>query len=104
MEGLLSLAQARKADTSLTHIYIWGNHLGEPVCQVTLTAHITSAVSCLLIALPPQAFAELMSSGRLLPQQTDVSAYDVDGHVFLAEVSNSLRRHHHSSTSSDSII
>lgn len=36
-EGLLSLTQAMKANTTLTHIYIWGNHLEEPVCQVTHT-------------------------------------------------------------------
>ncbi|XP_062297415.1 leucine-rich repeat-containing protein 34 [Scomber scombrus] len=76
-EGLLCLAQALKANnTPLTHIYIWGNHLEEPVCQ---------------------AFKQLISSGRLLPEQTDVSAYEVDGHVFLAEVFNSLRRNFNSS-------
>ncbi|KAM7369582.1 hypothetical protein PAMP_010899 [Pampus punctatissimus] len=37
---------------------------------------------------------ELITSGRLPPEQTDVSAYEVDGHVFLAEVFHSLRRHY----------
>uniref|UniRef100_A0A3Q3WZF4 Uncharacterized protein n=1 Tax=Mola mola TaxID=94237 RepID=A0A3Q3WZF4_MOLML len=69
-EGLLSLARALKVNDSLKHLYVWGNHLDEPVCQ---------------------AFRELMASGRLPPQQTDVSAYQVDGHVFLAEVFDSLR-------------
>ncbi|XP_026220202.1 leucine-rich repeat-containing protein 34 isoform X1 [Anabas testudineus] len=77
-EGLLALAQARKADTTLTHIYIWGNHLEEPVCL---------------------AFRELITSGRLLPDQTDVSVYEVDGQVFLAEAFHSLRRHYYSSNS-----
>nr|XP_046227772.1 leucine-rich repeat-containing protein 34 [Scatophagus argus]XP_046227773.1 leucine-rich repeat-containing protein 34 [Scatophagus argus] len=72
-EGLLSLAQAMKLNTVLSHIYIWGNHLEESVCQ---------------------AFRELIASGRLPPQQTDVCAYEVDGHVFLAEVFNSLRKHY----------
>ncbi|XP_030254037.1 leucine-rich repeat-containing protein 34 isoform X1 [Sparus aurata] len=72
-EGLLSLAQAMKVNPTLSHIYIWGNHLEEPVCQ---------------------AFSELMTSGRLPPEQTDVSAYDVDGQVFLAELTHSLRRHY----------
>ncbi|XP_030612231.1 leucine-rich repeat-containing protein 34 isoform X3 [Archocentrus centrarchus] len=71
-EGLLSLAQAVKANTSLTHIYIWGNYLEEPVCQ---------------------DFRELISSGRLRQEQTDVTPYEVDGHVFLAEVFQSLRKH-----------
>ncbi|KAM3860405.1 leucine-rich repeat-containing protein 34 [Diretmus argenteus] len=72
--GLLSLAQAMKVSSTLTHIYIWGNQLEEPVCQ---------------------AFAELLASGRLPPEQTDVSAYEVDGRVFLAEVSHGLRRHYY---------
>uniref|UniRef100_A0A3Q3LIM2 Uncharacterized protein n=1 Tax=Mastacembelus armatus TaxID=205130 RepID=A0A3Q3LIM2_9TELE len=76
-EGLLSLAQARKGATTLTNIYIWGNHLDEPVCQ---------------------AFRELISSGRLLPEQTDVSVYEVDGQVFLAEVFQGLRRHYSSNS------
>ncbi|XP_029001475.1 leucine-rich repeat-containing protein 34 isoform X2 [Betta splendens] len=75
-EGLLSLAQATGANTRLTHLYIWGNHLEEPVCH---------------------AFRELMSSGRLLPEQTDVSVYEVDGRVFLAEAPHSLRRRYNSS-------
>uniref|UniRef100_A0A3P8S388 Leucine rich repeat containing 34 n=1 Tax=Amphiprion percula TaxID=161767 RepID=A0A3P8S388_AMPPE len=67
-DGLLSLVQAMKTNSTLTHIYIWGNHLEEP------------------------AFRELISSSRLPPEQTDVSAYEVDGRVFLAQVSNSLRK------------
>ncbi|KAM9337131.1 LOW QUALITY PROTEIN: leucine-rich repeat-containing protein 34 [Symphorus nematophorus] len=78
-EGLLSLAQAMKVNTTLNHIYIWGNQLEEPVCQ---------------------AFRQLIASGRLLPDQTDVSAYEVDGQVFLSEVFHSLRRHYYKTNSS----
>ncbi|XP_047423630.1 leucine-rich repeat-containing protein 34 isoform X4 [Mugil cephalus] len=74
-EGLVSLAQALKANATLTHIYIWGNHLEQPVCQ---------------------AFGELISSGRLSPEQTDVSPYKVDSQVFLAEVFHSLRKRFYS--------
>ncbi|XP_073344187.1 leucine-rich repeat-containing protein 34 [Pagrus major] len=77
-EGLLSLARAMKVNTTLSHIYIWGNHLEEPVRQ---------------------AFRELITSGRLPPEQTDVSAYEVDGQVFLAEVFHSLRRHYYKTNS-----
>ncbi|XP_070709093.1 leucine-rich repeat-containing protein 34 [Pempheris klunzingeri] len=70
-EGLLSLAQAMTVNTTLDHMYIWGNRLEEPVCQ---------------------AFRELIASGRLPPGNTDVSAYEVDGRVFLAEAFHSLRR------------
>ncbi|XP_056289694.1 leucine-rich repeat-containing protein 34 isoform X6 [Pseudoliparis swirei] len=76
-EGLLSLARAMAASTTLDHLYIWGNHLEEPVCQ---------------------AFGELMASGRLPAEQTDVSPYEVDGRALLAEASHSLRRHYASST------
>ncbi|XP_072234507.1 leucine-rich repeat-containing protein 34 [Leuresthes tenuis] len=83
-EGLLSLAQAMKKNKTLTHIYIWGNHLEESVCQ---------------------AFRELISSGRLPPEQTDVSAYEVDGQVFLAEVFQSLRKRIYcADTSNDATI
>ncbi|XP_075996614.1 leucine-rich repeat-containing protein 34-like [Genypterus blacodes] len=71
-DGLLSLAQAVKVNSTLTHMYIWGNQLEEePVGLV---------------------FRELISSGRLPPEQTDVSAYEVDGQVLLAEVFQRLRR------------
>ncbi|XP_041824259.1 leucine-rich repeat-containing protein 34 isoform X2 [Melanotaenia boesemani] len=70
-EGLLSLAQAMKKNKTLTHIYIWGNHPEELACE---------------------AFRDLISSGRLPPEQTDVRAYEVDGQVFLAEVFHSLRK------------
>ncbi|XP_034044094.1 leucine-rich repeat-containing protein 34 [Thalassophryne amazonica] len=73
--GLLSLARAVTANTTLTHLYIWGNKLEEPVCR---------------------AFRELMDAGRLQPRHTDVSAYEVDGRVFLARVSHTLRRHYYS--------
>ncbi|XP_076617946.1 leucine-rich repeat-containing protein 34 [Chaetodon auriga] len=79
-DGLLSLSRALKVNKSLSHIYIWGNHLEEPVCQ---------------------AVRELIASGRLPPEQTDVSPYEVDGRVFLAEVFHSVRRHCYTTNSSD---
>lgn len=36
-----------------------------------------------------------MKSGRLKPDNTDVEPYVVDGHVYLAEVSNGLKRHYY---------
>lgn len=41
-----------------------------------------------------QAFAHLISSGRLSEQHTDVTPYTVDGRVHLAQVSNRLHRHY----------
>ncbi|KAJ8010759.1 hypothetical protein DPEC_G00078490 [Dallia pectoralis] len=72
--GLVSLCQAMQATSTLTHIYIWGNKLEEPVCQV---------------------FRDLLSSGRLPAEQTDVCVYEVDGCVCLAEVFHGLRRHYY---------
>ncbi|MEQ2194800.1 hypothetical protein XENOCAPTIV_003198 [Xenoophorus captivus] len=43
----------------------------------------------------PQAFKELISSGRLMPQRTDIRPYEVDGRVFLAEVFWGLRKHNY---------
>ncbi|KAM9712908.1 leucine-rich repeat-containing protein 34 [Menidia menidia] len=71
--GLLSLAAALRSST-LTHLYLWGNRLEEPVCQ---------------------AFSQLLASGRLAPGQTDVSSYQVDGRLFLAEASQGVRRRHY---------
>ncbi|XP_039646544.1 leucine-rich repeat-containing protein 34 isoform X6 [Perca fluviatilis] len=78
-EGLLSLARALTVNTALNHLYIWGNHLEEAVCQ---------------------AFRELIASGRLPAEQTDVSAYEVDGRVFLAELFHSLRRNYYGTNGS----
>ncbi|XP_029698529.1 leucine-rich repeat-containing protein 34 [Takifugu rubripes] len=71
-DGLLSLAQAVKANRTLTDINIWGNDLEEPVCQV---------------------FRQLIRSGRLPPDKTDVTPFETDGRVFLAELSNSLNKY-----------
>uniref|UniRef100_A0A8C2IID9 Leucine rich repeat containing 34 n=1 Tax=Cyprinus carpio TaxID=7962 RepID=A0A8C2IID9_CYPCA len=73
-KGLMSFNEAMKVNSCLTHIYIWGNKLEEPVCM---------------------AFSRLISSGRLLEEHTDVSPYEVDGHVFLAEASHGLHRHYY---------
>ncbi|XP_027029558.2 leucine-rich repeat-containing protein 34 isoform X5 [Tachysurus fulvidraco] len=72
--GLLSLSKAISANPHLTHVYIWGNRLEEPVCV---------------------AFSQLLSSSRLSEQHTDVTPYTVDGRVYLAEMSNGLRRHYY---------
>ncbi|XP_072307423.1 leucine-rich repeat-containing protein 34 [Eucyclogobius newberryi] len=69
--GLLSLAKALDQNSTLTHIYIWGNHFEDPVCL---------------------AFRALMDKGRLHCDHTDVRAYEVDGRVFLAQVFQTLRR------------
>ncbi|KAJ8397585.1 hypothetical protein AAFF_G00438610 [Aldrovandia affinis] len=72
--GLVLLAKAMSTNFSLSHIYIWGNKLEEPACV---------------------AFASLIKSGRLREEDTDVSPYEVDGRVFLAEVFHGLRRHYY---------
>ncbi|TRZ17377.1 hypothetical protein HGM15179_009736 [Zosterops borbonicus] len=71
-EGLVALAHAMQANTTLTHIYIWGNKIG------------TNA---------SVAFWELIEMGRLEQGCTDVVPYEVDGEVFLAELSHGLDKH-----------
>ncbi|XP_062336401.1 leucine-rich repeat-containing protein 34 [Osmerus eperlanus] len=73
-EGLVALARAMQSSSTLTHIYIWGNRLYQPVCQ---------------------AFNSLIASGRLPAAHTDVSVYEVDGRLCLAEVFHGLRRHYY---------
>ncbi|MBZ3869973.1 Leucine-rich repeat-containing protein 34 [Sciurus carolinensis] len=42
-----------------------------------------------------QAYSDLIQMGRLKPDNTDVEPYVVDGHVYLAEVSNGLKKHYY---------
>ncbi|KAL2085265.1 hypothetical protein ACEWY4_018585 [Coilia grayii] len=72
--GLVALSEAMKSSSMLTHIYIWGNKLEEPVCM---------------------AFTKLIKSERLLETHTDVSPYIVGGRLCLAEVFHGLRRHYY---------
>ncbi|NWZ34307.1 LRC34 protein, partial [Brachypodius atriceps] len=71
-EGLVALAQAMQSNTTLSHIYIWGNKLDRSTCV---------------------AFWELIEMGRLELGCTDVVPYEVDGEVFLAELSHGLGKH-----------
>ncbi|XP_057612808.1 leucine-rich repeat-containing protein 34 [Chionomys nivalis] len=73
-EGLVALSQSMKTNLVLSHIYIWGNKFDEATCV---------------------AYSDLMESGRLKPDSTDVQPYVVDGRVYLAEVSNGLKRHYY---------
>ncbi|XP_066050009.1 leucine-rich repeat-containing protein 34 [Chamaea fasciata] len=70
--GLVALAQAMRANTTLSHIYIWGNKIDRNACV---------------------AFRELIEMGRLELGCTDVVPYEVDGEVFLAELSHGLGKH-----------
>ncbi|XP_052586401.1 leucine-rich repeat-containing protein 34 [Peromyscus californicus insignis] len=73
-EGLVALSQSMKTNLILSNIYIWGNKFDDATCV---------------------AYSDLMKSGRLKPDNTDVEPYVVDGHVYLAEVSNGLKRHYY---------
>eukprot|EP00066_Takifugu_rubripes_P029518 XP_011618784.1 PREDICTED: leucine-rich repeat-containing protein 34-like [Takifugu rubripes] len=74
-DGLLSLAQAVKANRTLTDINIWGNDLEEPVCQVTrgsnasrlCSGHFGSILTRSLSGFPaadPQRAAAARQDGR----------------------------------------
>ncbi|XP_077736411.1 leucine-rich repeat-containing protein 34 isoform X1 [Canis aureus] len=73
-EGLVALSQSMKINPTLSNVYIWGNKFDEATCV---------------------AYSELMQMGRLKPDNTDVEAFVVDGHVYLAEVSNGLKKHYY---------
>ncbi|NWI17111.1 LRC34 protein, partial [Crypturellus soui] len=73
-KGLLALSDSMKTNMELSYIYIWGNNFDEATCM---------------------AFSELIRSGRLKPHCTDVEPYEVDGHMYLAEVSHGLRKHYY---------
>uniref|UniRef100_A0A8C3Y6L8 Leucine rich repeat containing 34 n=1 Tax=Catharus ustulatus TaxID=91951 RepID=A0A8C3Y6L8_CATUS len=70
--GLVALAQAVQSNMKLSHIYIWGNKPDRSTCL---------------------AFSELIETGRLQLGCTDVVPYEVDGEVFLAELSHGLDKH-----------
>uniref|UniRef100_A0A8D2JJT5 Leucine rich repeat containing 34 n=1 Tax=Sciurus vulgaris TaxID=55149 RepID=A0A8D2JJT5_SCIVU len=73
-EGLVALSQSMKTNPTLSNIYIWGNKFDEATCE---------------------AYSDLIQMGRLKPDNTDVEPYVVDGHVYLAEVSNGLKKHYY---------
>ncbi|KAM9088118.1 leucine-rich repeat-containing protein 34 isoform 3-T3 [Megaptera novaeangliae] len=71
-EGLVALSQSMKTNPTLSNIYIWGNKFDEATRV---------------------AYSDLIHMGRLKSDNTDVEPFVVDGHVYLAEVSNGLKRH-----------
>ncbi|XP_016058498.1 PREDICTED: leucine-rich repeat-containing protein 34 [Miniopterus natalensis] len=73
-EGLVALSQSMKTNPTLCNIYIWGNKFDEATCV---------------------AYTDLIQMGRLKPDNTDVEPFVVDGHVYLAEVSNGLKKHYY---------
>ncbi|XP_045707532.1 leucine-rich repeat-containing protein 34 [Phyllostomus hastatus] len=73
-EGLVALSESMKTNTTLSNIYIWGNKFDEATCV---------------------AYSNLIQMGRLKPDNTDVEPYVVDGHTYLAEVSNGLKKHYY---------
>ncbi|NXR50039.1 LRC34 protein, partial [Hippolais icterina] len=81
-EGLVALAHAMQSNTTLSHIYIWGNKIDSDTCV---------------------AFWELIEMGRLELSCTDVVPYEVDGEVFLAELSHGLGKHRYWSPSSAAV-
>ncbi|KFP79578.1 Leucine-rich repeat-containing protein 34, partial [Apaloderma vittatum] len=73
-KGLVVLSDAMKTNMELSYIYVWGNKFDEASCT---------------------AFSELIQTGRLKPNCTDVEPYEVDGHVCLAELSHGLQKHYY---------
>nr|XP_039252623.1 leucine-rich repeat-containing protein 34-like [Styela clava] len=70
-KGLVCIAKSMKTNNVLSNVYIWGNNLEESACD---------------------AFRELIDRRRLLPKNTDVKPYEVDGKNYLAELSHGIKR------------
>ncbi|NXL98585.1 LRC34 protein, partial [Tyrannus savana] len=73
-KGLIALSNAIKSNMILSHIYIWGNTFDEDACM---------------------SFSELVQTGRLKPDCTDVAPFQVDGRAQLAELSHGLHREYY---------
>ncbi|XP_049630448.1 leucine-rich repeat-containing protein 34 [Suncus etruscus] len=73
-EGLVALSQAMEKNPIFSHIYIWGNKFDE-------ATYI--------------AYSDLIQTRRLKADNTDVEPYMVDGKMYLAEVSNGLKKHYY---------
>jgi len=73
-EGLCALADFLHYNKTLTHIFIWGNHLEEPACI---------------------AFNKLMNNSRLKKENTDVRPYEVDNRMYLCEVTNGINMNYY---------
>ncbi|XP_056663370.1 leucine-rich repeat-containing protein 34 [Monodelphis domestica] len=73
-KGLIGFSESMKTNTTLSHIYIWGNKFDKETCE---------------------AFSNLIETGRLKQENTDVEPYKVDGCVYLAELSHGIKRHYY---------
>ena len=71
-DGLFALAVMMRENTTLQEIYVWGNHFDDKSAR---------------------AFAELLETGRITPQQTDIRPYEVDNVYLVAELNNRPLRH-----------
>ncbi|CAG5120954.1 unnamed protein product [Candidula unifasciata] len=72
--GLCAMANALNHNSTLTSLYIWGNHFDDSVCT---------------------AFAEHLHTERLLEQNCDISSYVVDGKLYLCQSGYIIRRHYY---------
>ncbi|NWT66007.1 LRC34 protein, partial [Prunella himalayana] len=81
-KGLVALAQTMHSNMTLSHVYIWGNKLDRSTCA---------------------AFSELVAVDRLDLGCTDVAPYEVDGELFLAELSHGLAKHRYWSPRCDAV-
>uniref|UniRef100_A0A8C5NV01 Leucine rich repeat containing 34 n=1 Tax=Jaculus jaculus TaxID=51337 RepID=A0A8C5NV01_JACJA len=87
-DGMVHLAEVLKRNTTLEVIDLSFNRIedaGAVYLSETLHSHNRSL----------KAYSDLIQSGRLNSDHTDVEPYVVDEHVYLAEVSNGLKRHYY---------
>jgi len=73
-KGLCAIAEALNFNSTLTSLYIWGNHFDDNV-NTAFTTHLHSE--------------------RLKEQNCDVGSYVVDGKVYLTQTNFIIRRHYY---------
>jgi len=73
-KGLCAIAEALNFNSTLTSLYIWGNHFDDAVNT---------------------AFSSHLHSERLQGHNCDVGSYVVDGRVYLNQTDSIIRRHYY---------
>lgn len=73
-EGLCALADSLSSNLTLNGVYIWGNTFEEPTCIL---------------------FRNLLADGRLKQSHTDVKPYEVDGKVYLCELTHGINMYYY---------
>jgi hypothetical protein len=73
-EGLCAMVECLLTNSTINNFYAWGNKFDKDSCV---------------------AVKSLLDKKRILPNNTDLQPYFVDGQVFLGEVSNGINNNYY---------